>query len=356
MKLFRRLLGLPADNATQAHEDEITITRQGAAPGMPPEPVIQSPEGPTPSAETSAPSSRATDGAAPPDRSTVSDNDGPTGSPLLAATRPLPPLETIIVQPGQRIVFGHRSEVGMVRGNNQDAMFSLVSSGVSNDGVPDFGLFVVADGMGGHQEGERASATAVRTISQRILSDIYLAMLRQEMDDSERPGISEVLRGAVEAANDMVSEQIPEGGTTVTCVVVMGDLAYLAHVGDSRAYLISDEGIEQITRDHSLVQRLIELDQLTPEEAAEHPQRNVLYRALGQTDNLEVDVITRRLAARTRLLLCSDGLWNMVAEETMREVALSHSNPQETCDRLVQMANDRGGPDNITVVLIQMPG
>jgi protein phosphatase len=189
-----------------------------------------------------------------------------------------------------------------------------------------------------------------------LLSNLYMALLNQDMDNPERPTITDVLRDSVQRANEAVTEEIPEGGTTVTAAVILGDLAYVAHVGDSRAYLVSDEGIEQITRDHSLVQRLIELDQLTPEEAAEHPQRNVLYRAIGQNDNLDVDVITRRLAARSRLLLCSDGLWNLVPEDTILDEISTHPNPQEACNRLVRMANDRGGPDNITVILVQVPG
>jgi serine/threonine protein phosphatase PrpC len=235
-------------------------------------------------------------------------------------------------------------------------MFSLLGTGSSADNLPDFGLFIVADGMGGHHDGEKASSITTRIVAMNLLSNLYLALLNQDMDDPERPTITDVLRDAVQSANEAVTEKIPEGGTTVTAAVILGDLAYVAHVGDSRAYLITEEGIEQITRDHSLVQRLIELDQLTPEEAAEHPQRNVLYRAIGQNDNLDVDAITRRLPARSRLLLCSDGLWNLVPEDTILDEISKHTNPQEACNRLVRMANDRGGPDNITVILVQVPG
>jgi protein phosphatase len=174
--------------------------------------------------------------------------------------------------------------------------------------------------------------------------------------DSDRPTVSETLSEAIQSANSAVSEQIPEGGTTVTAVIVLGDLAYVGHVGDSRAYLITDDGIEQITRDHSLVQRLIELDQLTPEEAAVHPQKNVLYRAIGQSDNLEVDALTRRLPRGSRVLLCSDGLWNQVSEELLASTVRSAKTPQEACDRLIALANERGGPDNITAILVQVPG
>jgi serine/threonine protein phosphatase PrpC len=104
------------------------------------------------------------------------------------------------------------------------------------------------------------------------------------------------------------------------------------------------------------VQRLIELDQLTPEEAAAHPQRNVLYRAIGQSENLEVDAITHRLPAGARLILCCDGLWNMVSPSNIQQIVQAAKSPQEACDQLIAVANERGGPDNITVILIQMPG
>jgi protein phosphatase len=137
--------------------------------------------------------------------------------------------------------------------------------------------------------------------------------------------------------------------------MVIGGMAYIAHVGDSRIYLIQRDQIEQITRDHSLVQRLIELDQLTPEEARDHPQHNVLYRALGQNDSVEVDTLTRRLPKNSRLLICSDGLWNLVQDHEMVDVVRQFNNPQEACNKLIAMANMRGGTDNITVVLLYMP-
>jgi PPM family protein phosphatase len=271
------------------------------------------------------------------------------------ATRQLPPLESS-VKPGKHAVVGLGSDVGMVRSNNQDSMFTMFSANVSVEDQPDFGLFIVADGMGGHHDGERASAIAVRIIAKFVIDNFYRSLVGASSPDADRPIISEVLTEALQKANDAVSNEIPEGGTTVTAAALLGDLIYLAHVGDSRAYMIGAEGIEQITRDHSLVQRLIELDQLTPEEAAAHPQRNVLYRAIGQSENLEVDVLTHRLPAGGRLLLCSDGLWNQVPEQNLLQIVQSSKSPQDACDHLITLANDRGGPDNITVVMVQVPG
>ena len=350
MDFLRRVLGLSSNASADTSPDkEAVIITPGSQTVLagPPEPVIEAPP------KAAAPTETAS--KAPEEPVEVASPPVETAA-MMVGTRPLPPLETIIPQPGHRMIFGQLSDVGMVRGNNQDAMFGMLSSGTSTDDLPDFGLFIVADGMGGHQEGERASAITTRIVAKHVLDGIFMSLLSKEMGDPERPSIADVLRAAVQEANESVTEQIPEGGTTATTTVILGDLAYIAHVGDSRAYLITDDRIEQVTRDHSLVQRLIELDQLTPEEAAEHPQRNVLYRAIGQSESLDVDAITRRLPPRSRLLLCSDGLWNMVSEDTIQEVVSRHSDPQEACNQLIRLANERGGPDNITVILVQMPG
>lgn len=365
MDFLRRILGLSSNSSTDVlaptSDEEIHITHQGEAtesPETPPEPFIETPA-PEDAVEMSAASASTQDQVATAplgmDQDEV-DVETSKAEAMPVGTRPLPPFERYAPQPGQRVIFGQLSNVGMVRGNNQDAVFSMLSAGTSIDDLPDFGLFVVADGMGGHQEGERASAITTRIVAKYVLNEIFLILLNQQMNDPDRPPIASVLSTAVQEANESVTAEIPEGGTTVTTAVILGDLAYIAHVGDSRAYLITDDKIEQITRDHSLVQRLIELDQLTPEEAVEHPQRNVLYRAIGQSESLDVDAITRRLPPSAHLLLCSDGLWNMVDEETILEYIAKYDNPQVVCNELVNIANERGGPDNITVILIRMPG
>lgn len=242
----------------------------------------------------------------------------------------------------------------MVRTNNQDAMLSFLSTSRSSDQRPDFGLFIVADGMGGHHDGEKASALTAHMVAAYVTNHIYLPMLNGD-NDSERTPITEAMIAAVQKANGDIIVKVPDGGTTLTAVAIVGDLAYVAHVGDTRIYLITKDGIEQITRDHSLVQRLIELGQLTPDEAAVHPQKNVLYRALGQSETLEVDALTRRLPPNSKLMICSDGLWNMISESEIIEITMKHANPQEACDKLVALANTHGGTDNITAVLIQIP-
>jgi PPM family protein phosphatase len=255
----------------------------------------------------------------------------------------------------RHMTFGQLSDVGMARTNNQDAVFSFLAISRSADERPDVGVFVVADGMGGHHDGEKASAISARIVGEELIKHVYLPILTN-VELSDRQPLSEAMSDAVLRANSSVIDQVPDGGTTLTSVTVVGDIAYIGHVGDSRAYLISSEGIEQITRDHSLVQRLVELDQITAEEALEHSQRNVLYRALGQNETLEVDTLMRRLPAGASLVLCSDGLWGYVKDHEFLEVVRAHANLQDACDKLVSMANSRGGLDNITVLIVGTAG
>lgn len=295
-----------------------------------------------------------------PNQSFPSPADGAT-APLThdGGTRQLEPLDVEFTSTGQgtRYIVGQKTDVGQVRDNNQDAISTFTSIISSSEDKADFGLFIVADGMGGHEDGEKASGFAARIVAKNVLSDLYLPMLADSYGgSSDQQPVTEVLKQAVQKANDHISAHVPDGGTTVTSVTIVGNMAYIAHVGDSRAYLINRDGIEQLTRDHSLVQRLIELGQLTPEEAIEHPQRNVLYRAIGQGDVLDVDALTRQLLPGSYLLICSDGLWNLVSNEEILSMVLNHgSNTQLACQSLVDLANERGGTDNISVILVRIP-
>ncbi len=270
-------------------------------------------------------------------------------------TRPLPPPRAFITNT-RRVLYGLASDVGQSRSNNQDASLAFMAVTEMVGSPPAIGFFIVADGMGGHHDGELASAVTVQTLSRRIVDEIVMPHFMGIERTADQKTIPEVLADSMDAANTMVQERVPNGGgTTATCTVIRGDLAYIAHVGDSRAYLVSDGNLELITRDHSLVQRLVELGQITPEEAKVHPQRNVLYRAIGQGETLEVDAATRRLPPSSRLLLCSDGLWGVIGDEKIGEILAECSDPQEACDRMIAAANGKGGPDNITAVLVQMP-
>lgn len=268
------------------------------------------------------------------------------------ATRQLAPEKAIMTS--DSLLFGIRTDTGRHRANNQDSGYSFFARSCTSEGRPDFGLFIVADGMGGHADGEKASALAVKTAASHIISKVYVPML-SDTNDSDRAPIADALIEATQKANDAVLKSVKGSGTTLTICTIIGDLAHIAHVGDSRLYLIGSEGIEQVTRDHSLVQRLIELDHISADEAAGHSQASVLYRAIGQSEFLEVDTATRRLPSNTRIVMCSDGLWGEVAKDDIYQVIQNTPNPQDACDHLIALANTRGGKDNITAIVIKMP-
>jgi len=256
--------------------------------------------------------------------------------------------------PKNRLIVGSSQSTGIERSHNEDALLLLNGFTLGINSHSDFGVFLVADGMGGHRAGEVASAVSIRTVARKITEHTVLELLNSE-DDTEGEPLQDQLKKALEEANQAVVDTVPGGGTTLTAAVLVGNQVTIGHVGDSRAYFIRDGKPEVITRDHSLVERLRELGQLTEEEAAVHPQRNVLYRAIGQGENLEVDVFTMPVPKGGYLLICSDGLWGVVPDPMMMDIIRSAPNPQTACDLLVQAANFAGGPDNISVVLVQFP-
>lgn len=272
----------------------------------------------------------------------------------ISAPRPSPPPGAVYTQP--RLKVGWATDVGEVRRHNEDTAL-IITAAHDGDNVvgPAFGLFILADGMGGHQAGEVASSLAARSVAHYIMCRFYLPALISQEHDADQPALNEVLVDAVRAANSAVADQVPGGGTTLTCALVLGPRAYIAHVGDSRAYIVTEEGLDQITHDHSLVDRLVEMGQLTRDEAAIHPQKNVLYRAIGQSGALEVDTYVRTIPRGGRLLLCSDGLWSMVGEAEIADIVTTSSSLQAACERLVAAANRAGGRDNITAILVKPP-
>lgn len=250
---------------------------------------------------------------------------------------------------------GWITDTGRVRDHNEDAALVIVAGHEGKGAPPPFGLLIVADGMGGHRAGEDASSVAVRVAGHQIAQQSYLPSLLSDERDARQPALTEILTQAVQAANEAVARDVPGGGTTLICALILGTQAYVAHVGDSRAYVLSADGLEQMTRDHSIVDRLVQAGDLTPEEALEHPQRNVLYRAVGQSGTLEVDTHVRKVPAGAYLLICSDGLWNSLTGEEIVSLVRDASSPQRACETLVHAANDAGGRDNITVVLWRSP-
>lgn len=269
-------------------------------------------------------------------------------------TAPLDPAQIEGAALSSHILIGTSQSTGVERAHNEDALFSLLGKSSGENSVPDFGLFVVADGMGGHRSGEVASSISVRAVAQRLAKDSLLSLFDPSPDPNGRP-LQDVVRTALQEANRSVVSQVPGGGTTLTAVLLLGHQMTIGHVGDSRAYILTQEETKVVTRDHSLVKRLEELGQLTEAEAAVHPQRNVLYKAIGQGSNLEVDVFSQPAPRNGFLLICSDGLWGVVDDDEIKKICWSASHPQEACDELVRAANAAGGPDNITAVLVYFP-
>ena len=258
------------------------------------------------------------------------------------------------IHPSQFIV-GVGQSVGRQRDHNEDTLFILntLLAG-TNDSLP-FGVFIVADGMGGHQNGEVASMVATRALESYLVRKLFQPLYGLKPEPNAE-SFQEIMQGAVNEAQQAVLRQVPGGGTTLTAAFILGEQVTMAHIGDSRGYLIFPDGrMQVVTRDHSLVHRLVELGQITEKEAMVHPQKSVLYRALGQGEPLEADISTFLLPHPGYLMLCSDGLWGVVPDIEIFQIVSKASHPSVACQDLIDAANHAGGPDNISVVLIQYP-
>jgi len=266
-----------------------------------------------------------------------------------------PPAQEKIRLELPQLIIGCAQSNGKQRDHNEDALLTLTTNLSSDRGNTTLGLYIVADGMGGHKHGEEASELAVRAISSQIVRKVITLLL------SPKPGvpsesIQEIMQEGAQEAHRVIVKNAPGGGTTITSLLILDKQMTLSHVGDSRAYTIAPDGeIHALTRDHSLVMRMIELGQITTQEAAVHPQRNVLYRALGQGELFAPDIGTYPLPESGHILLCSDGLWGVVSEESIARLVNSAPNPQVACQLLIDAANEGGGPDNISAILIRIP-
>ena len=257
--------------------------------------------------------------------------------------------------PHPPFVFGTGSSIGMQRDHNEDALFAMSTILVSNSIDLPTGLFIVADGMGGHLHGEIASEVAVEAMSRAVISKLHLFSQHRLLKDQDDP-VEKLMSDGIHAAHKAILEQAPGGGSTLTALLILDDQLTIAHIGDSRAYHINSNGNAKVlTTDHSLVQRLQDLGQITSDEAAIHPQRNVLYRALGQAEKIDEELITNPIPSSGFLVICSDGLWGLVSDNEMVEIITEADSLQSACQKLIQAANAAGGPDNITVIIINIP-
>jgi len=244
--------------------------------------------------------------------------------------------------------------VGKQRDLNEDSLMTITTTLAGNAGNTPFGLYIVADGMGGHQYGEVASNTAMRTFGGHIMEKFHpylFSLPTMPLDES----LQDLMLAGVTQAQEEIQRNAPGSGTTLTAALVLGNQVSIAHVGDSRAYAVYPDGrFDLITRDHSLVGRLEELGQITAEEAENHPQKNVLYRALGQGEMLEPDIFNVPFPLKGILMICSDGLWGVLGEKEMHQAISDADTLERACQNLVNAANAAGGPDNISVILIKM--
>lgn len=235
-----------------------------------------------------------------------------------------------------------RTDVGLLRDNNQD---SYAVCELENGAV----LAVVCDGMGGAAEGALASSEAVRVIKERICERYY--------DGMSDLSLKTLLISAVENANNIIydlslTDEKYEGmGTTVVAAIATDSYVYIVHAGDSRAYKISNGQVFQLTRDHSVVQKMLENGEITPEEAVDHPRKHIITRALGVDSEIKTDFCQESFEDSEILVLCSDGLTNYIDTNDILELT-GNERYFNFADRLVNLANENGGGDNITVVAV----
>ncbi|HLZ55673.1 MAG TPA: protein phosphatase 2C domain-containing protein [Ktedonosporobacter sp.] len=255
----------------------------------------------------------------------------------------------------QRLVVGVGLDPGIVRRKapNEDSLFAIQGTRITEHGTEPVGLFVVADGMGGHAHGREASRMAIQSIS-----DLVVPVLMRNTDSSQEESFADLLKDGVHRANLAIYQRNRQQehmmGTTLTGALIVESTAYIANVGDSRTYLYrKSEGLSPLTRDHSIVARMVEDGIITVDDIYTHPKRNQIYRCLGERASVEVDTFVVPLRAGDILLLCSDGLWEMVRDEDMRKIiASSVAHPSQISSMLVQAALSRGGADNVSVVVV----
>jgi len=254
---------------------------------------------------------------------------------------------------GGKLQVASCQSIGVERPHNEDTVFTLTTLLNDIQSPQSIGIFIVADGMGGHQSGEVASCLAIKAVSQMLIDQALKRVFFNNETLSEE-FCKKSLKRAIDEAQANVQRHVPGGGTTLTMVLSINDMFFFAHVGDSRLYHLDLEGrINLITKDHSLVKRLVDLGEITEREAATHPQRNVLYKALGQSDPFQPDIGTINVEVGERLLICSDGLWGALDDEIIEIMMQKMPNLNQLVSDLVGAANDAGGPDNISVVLVE---
>ena len=252
---------------------------------------------------------------------------------------------------------GRLSDVGLKRELDEDALLTTEMTQFAQAGGQIIGLYAVADGMGGASAGEVASKMVTETMAREVTQKIFVPRLASPGVELDYSGI---LKAAIEQANtDVLSARThahSDMGSTVVAALLVGSQAHIANVGDSRAYLIACDAITQITRDHSLVQELAERGAIAEAEMRTHPHRNYILRNVGDKPKVLVDLYQVEMAPGQSLLLCCDGLWGMLSDAVIQAVLASAKTPQDACNELIAAANEAGGRDNITAVIVERVG
>ncbi|HZM90621.1 MAG TPA: Stp1/IreP family PP2C-type Ser/Thr phosphatase [Blastocatellia bacterium] len=272
---------------------------------------------------------------------------------------------------------GHFTDVGLIRELNEDSVLALNLTQYYESVQTQIGLYIVSDGMGGEAAGEVASRVTVRAVAEWMTDKLISASLKSTHDEkiaapTQTGGLrlavanghematTEMLKQAVVAANREVmayaaaNPQARGLGATVTVAMMVGEVLSIAHVGDSRCYLLSGDSLVQVTEDHSLVQKMVNTGNLSRFEARSHPYRNVIYRSIGADEQIEIDIIRKKLTSGDMLMLCSDGLNGMLGDDQIRDILLVNPDPTAAAKELVVAANAAGGEDNTSVIVVRI--
>jgi protein phosphatase len=261
---------------------------------------------------------------------------------------------SLVPPPELRLTIGYLSDVGEVRDVNEDSVLVLqLATLCESRHQPGLTFLAVADGIGGHDAGEVASRTAVHQLAMELLNGLF--SLASGDEDVLAATLKDKLTVAVYNTNLRLAElrhsKQSDMGCTLTAALVMNDIALVANVGDSRTYYWRDGRLNQVTQDHSLIASLVTAGLARPEEIYTHEHKSVIYRSLGYKTELELDLFEIRLLPGDRLILCSDGLWELARDPQIAEIIVSHPDPQAACRELVRQANANGGLDNVSVIV-----
>jgi len=272
---------------------------------------------------------------------------------------------------------GHFTDVGLIRELNEDSVLALNLTQYYESVQTQIGLYIVSDGMGGEAAGEVASRVTVRAVAEWVTDKLISASLKSTREEkiaapTQTGGLTlavanghemattEMLKQAVGAANREVMAYAAANpherglGATVTVAMLVGEVLTIAHVGDSRCYLLSGDSLVQITEDHSLVQKMVNTGNLSRFEARSHPYRNVIYRSIGADEQIEIDIVRKKLTSGDMLMLCSDGLNGMLGDDQIRDILLVNPDPTAAAKELVVAANAEGGEDNTSVIVVRI--